>query len=379
MKTIADVIIIGGGIVGCASAYYLKKKGVKDIVVLEGSDSIGHGASSRNGGGVRQSGRDTRELGLAMTAVQKFWPTLSEELGRDVEYTQKGNLRLGKTQAHIKKLTALKESCEAGGLKLDMISGDEVRKIAPCMSEDVIGASFCPTDGHANPLVATLAYYMKDLELGVRFFTGAFVDHLEKVHDKVRKVCLKDGTIFEAGDIILAAGYDSRRIMNSVGLDVPMNPLVDCALVTEMEPEMFPQMLGTAAADFYGHQTRHGSFVFGAESGLEEYMEVKDPNDQRQQHAATLGASCRAIESWIPALAKAKIVRSWSGILDCTKDGVCVLGRPEEAEGLILACGFNGHGFGTAPAVGYIMAQEVVGEKPITDIGPLRYERFYEI
>lgn len=379
MKTTADVIIIGGGIVGCASAYYLKKKGVKDIIVLEGSPSIGHGASSRNGGGVRQSGRDPRELGLAMTAVQKFWPTLSEELGRDVEYTQKGNLRLGKTEAHIKKLTALKESCEAGGLKLDMISGDEVRKIAPCMSEDVIGASFCPTDGHANPLVATLAYYMKDLELGVRFFTEAFVDHLEKVHDKVRKVILKDGTVFEAGDVILAAGYDSRRIMNSVGLDVPMTSLVDCALVTEMEPEMFPQMLGTAAADFYGHQTRHGSFVFGAESGLEEYMEVKDPNDQRQQNAATLGASCRAIESWIPALAKAKIVRSWTGILDCTKDGVCVLGRPKEADGLILACGFNGHGFGTAPAVGYIMAQTVVGEKPITDIEPLRYERFYEI
>ncbi len=379
MKTTADVIIIGGGIVGCASAYYLKKKGVKDIIVLEGSPSIGHGASSRNGGGVRQSGRDPRELGLAMTAVQKFWPTLSEELGRDVEYTQKGNLRLGKTEAHIKKLTALKESCEAGGLKLDMISGDEVRKIAPCMSEDVIGASFCPTDGHANPLVATLAYYMKDLELGVRFFTEAFVDHLEKVHDKVRTVILKDGTVFEAGDVILAAGYDSRRIMNSVGLDVPMTSLVDCALVTEMEPEMFPQMLGTAAADFYGHQTRHGSFVFGAESGLEEYMEVKDPNDQRQQNAATLGASCRAIESWIPALAKAKIVRSWTGILDCTKDGVCVLGRPKEADGLILACGFNGHGFGTAPAVGYIMAQTVVGEDPITDIEPLRYERFYEI
>ena len=103
MKTTADVIIIGGGIVGCASAYYLKKKGVKDIIVLEGSPSIGHGASSRNGGGVRQSGRDPRELGLAMTAVQKFWPTLSEELGRDVEYTQKGNLRLGNTEAHIKK------------------------------------------------------------------------------------------------------------------------------------------------------------------------------------------------------------------------------------------------------------------------------------
>ena len=242
-----------------------------------------------------------------------------------------------------------------------------------------MGASFCPTDGHANPLVATLAYYLKDIELGVHFLTGAKVEALERVRGRVRKVILKDGTVLEAGDIVTAAGYDSRRIIQSIGLDIPMTALVDCALVTEMEPEMFPQMLGTAAADFYGHQTKHGSFVFGSESGLEEFMDVKDPNDMSMQHPATLGASCRAIEGWIPALAKAKIVRSWSGILDMTKDGVCVLGRPKEADGLVLACGFNGHGFGTAPAVAYIIAQTVVGEEPICDIKPLRYERFYEV
>ena len=102
MKVTADVIIVGGGVVGCAAAYYLAKKGVKDVIVLEASESIGHGGSSRNGGGVRQSGRDVRELPYAIYAVQNMWPTLSEELGMDVEYYQKGNLRLGKTEAHLK-------------------------------------------------------------------------------------------------------------------------------------------------------------------------------------------------------------------------------------------------------------------------------------
>lgn len=375
MKTTADVIIIGGGIVGCASAYYLAKRGIRDVIVLEGSDSIGHGGSSRNGGGCRQSGRDPRELGLAMTAVQKFWPCLSEELGVDTEYTRKGNLRLGKTEAHMKKLQALADACAKGGLELKMIDGDEVRQINPYMSDEVIGASFCPTDGHANPLTTTLGFYLKSLSMGVRYFTGAKVHALEKKRGKVRKVILNDGTVFEGGDIILAAGYESRAVMNTVGLDLPMTALVDCALVTEMQPYMFPQMLGTAAADFYGHQTKHGSFVFGSESGLEEFIDCS-PSDMSVQHPATLGASCRAIESWIPALKNAKIVRSWSGILDCTKDGVCVLGRPEETPGLILACGFNGHGFGTAPAVGYIMSQIVAGEEPICDIEPLKYERF---
>ena len=96
MKHTAEAVIIGGGIIGCASAYYLAKKGCS-VIVLEGSDYIGNGGSSRNGGGVRQSGRDPREIPMVMWGIQNVWPTLSEELGVDVEYTQKGNLRLGKT------------------------------------------------------------------------------------------------------------------------------------------------------------------------------------------------------------------------------------------------------------------------------------------
>ena len=101
MNKTADVIIIGGGVVGCAAAYYLAKRGIHNVIVLEATKSIGHGGSGRNGGGVRQSGRDVRELPYAMYGIQHLWPTLSEELGVDVEYTQKGNLRLGKTEAHL--------------------------------------------------------------------------------------------------------------------------------------------------------------------------------------------------------------------------------------------------------------------------------------
>ena len=116
MKKTADVIIIGGGVVGCAAAYYLAKSGTKNVIVLESTKSIGHGGSCRNGGGVRQSGRDVRELPYAMYGIQHMWPTLSEELGVDVEYTQKGNLRLGKTEAHLKKLQTLADNAKKVGL-----------------------------------------------------------------------------------------------------------------------------------------------------------------------------------------------------------------------------------------------------------------------
>ena len=127
MNNTADVIIIGGGIVGCATAYYLAKSGTKNVIVLESTKSIGHGGSCRNGGGVRQSGRDVRELPYAMYGIKHLWPTLSEELGVDVEYTQKGNLRLGKTEEHLKKLKTLADNAKKAGLGVEMVDAKEVQ------------------------------------------------------------------------------------------------------------------------------------------------------------------------------------------------------------------------------------------------------------
>lgn len=375
MSNTADVVIIGGGVVGCAAAYYLAKAGNTNVIVLEGTKSIGHGGSSRNGGGVRQSGRDVRELPYAMYGIKHLWPTLSEELGVDVEYTQKGNLRLGKTEAHLEKLQTLAKNAQSVGLDVRMVDAKEVKEICPYLSDDIIGASWCPTDGHANPLTTTLGYYKRALEMGVRFYTDAEVTELRKVKGKVRKVILKDGTVFEGENIILAAGYESRYIARTVGVDVPMTRLIDECLVTEMQPHMFDIMLGTAGADFYGHQAKHGSFVFGSDCGYEEVTDMTDPS-KLITNAMTLSASCRAIMGYVPALKDAKIVRSWCGWLDNAFDGVPFISKVDEAEGLILACGFTGHGFGTAPAVGLMLSQMVAGEDTVVDITPLRYDRF---
>lgn len=378
MNNTADVIIIGGGVVGCAAAYYLAKAGHSNVIVLEATKSIGHGGSSRNGGGVRQSGRDVRELPYAMYGIKHLWPTLSEELGVDVEYTQKGNLRLGKTEAHLKKLKTLADNAQSVGLDVRMVDAKEVQEICPYLSKDIIGASWCPTDGHANPLTTTLGYYKRALEMGVRFYTDAPVAELRKVRGKVRQVVIKDGTVLEAEQIILAAGYESRYIARTIGVDIPMTRLIDECLVTEMQPKMFDIMLGTAGADFYGHQSHHGSFVFGSDSGYEEVTDMDDPS-KLVTNSLTLSASCRAIMDYVPALKDAKVVRNWCGWLDDAFDGVPFISKVEEAPGLILACGFTGHGFGTAPAVGLMLSQMVAGEETIVDISALRYDRFMPI
>lgn len=374
MNNTADVIVIGGGVVGCATAYYLAKKGVKNVIVLEADKSIGHGGSSRNGGGVRQSGRDVRELPYAIYAVQNMWPHLSEELGVDVEYYQRGNLRLGKTETHLKKLEKLASNARSLGLDMNVVDGKTVKEICPYLSDDIIGASWCPTDGHANPMMTTLAYYKRSTEMGVRYFTEAKAKELRKIKGKIRKVVLESGEIFEAETVIVAAGYESRYITRSVGIDVPMTRYFEEALVTEMQPHMFDIMLGTADADFYGHQAQHGSFVFGSESGLEEATDMS-PNDLKT-NSLTVSAGCRAIMGYIPLLADAKIVRTWGGWLDNCYDGVPVISKVDEVPGLIIACGFTGHGFGTAPSVGLMLSQMVVGEDTVVDISALRYDRF---
>lgn len=373
MKTTAEVIIVGGGVVGNVAAYYLAKRGV-EVIVLEGSDSIGHGGSSRNGGGVRQSGRDVRELPYAIYGIKNIWPTLSEELGVDVEYVRKGNLRLGLNEDHIKILEGLTANAQGLGLDVTMVSAEEVKDICPHLSDQVVGASWCPTDGHANPMKTTLAYFKRARELGVTFISGAKVTAIKKIRGKARQVVVEDGTIFEGEHIILAAGYESRFVADSVGINIPMYPYFGSAIVTEAQPKMFDIMLGVATAEIYGHQCAHGSFVFGSGTGLEP---TKKPDmDDLKLMSLEGSANCRGIMKYVPKLKDAKIVRTWGGWMDMTPDGVPVISPVEEVPGLIIACGMCGHGFGTAPAVGYMLSQMVVGEKTVCDLMPLRYDRF---
>ena len=372
MTKTADVIVIGSGVIGCAAAYYMAKKGMS-VLVLDQDESVGNGGSSRNGGGVRQSGRDPRELPLAIYGVENVWPTLSDELGVDVEYHKEGNLRLGKTETHKQILTGLTEKAVACGLNVRMIDAEEVRKINPYLSEEVTCASWCPTDGHANPLTTTLGFYKNARALGVVFHMGEKVVKLEKVHGKLRRVCTKT-TVYEADQVLVAAGYASRVLTQTVGIDVPMREELIEALVTEAEPKMFPQMLGTADADFYGHQTNHGSFVFGGATGMEST--VLD-NGTNRTSSLTAPCICRGIMKYVPKLADAKIVRTWAGYEDLSIDGIPVISKVEEVPGLLLACGFTGHGFGISPVVGQLLAQLAAGETPMLSLQEFRYDRFH--
>lgn len=379
MMTKADVIVIGAGIVGNATAYYLAKKG-KSVIVLEASDYIGNGGSSRNGGGVRQSGRDPRELPLMKYGVENIWPGLSKELGVDTEYTQEGNLRLGKTEKHMEILQKLADGANKCGVDVRMLDAAEVKKINPYLSDAVIGASWCPTDGHANPLTTTLGFYKKARELGANFITGAPVS---KLLTKGGKICGVEAgtddekTVFEAETVVVAAGYESNEILNTVGITIPMRKKLLQCLVTEAEPQMFKQMLGTAAADFYGHQTKHGSFVFGGHDGYEDYANRLNDNNTYPPSTADFVSACsRGITGYFPLLENAKVVRSWAGYEDYASDAICTVSKVDEVPGLYVECSFTGHGFGIGPSAAYNIAELICTGKSPVDLSAYKYNRF---
>lgn len=366
---IADVIIVGAGIAGNSAAYYCSKKGLSVIVLEE--EMIGHGGSSRNGGGARQSGRDIRELPLAMFAARNLWPNLSDELGIDTGYRQGGYLYCGYNEKDMEQMKERQRVASKAGLKVEVLKGREIQQFNPHVSDRVVCATWCETDGIASPLTAPLALYKGARERGVRFITGEKVTKINLIKGAARQVVTENGNIYEGGKIIIAAGYGGREIINTVGLDVPIFKRLVDVIVTESVPFMFSHMIG-GANGYYGHQTDHGSFVFGNSTGRENCMaELKDmvSTEYNPSHI------CRTVAQDLPELADIKVIRTWSGWIDMCTDGVPIIGEVSEIPDLIIDIGATGHGFCPGPAVGYVMAELANGETPSVDISKLGYDR----
>ena len=262
MINTADVIVIGSGIVGSATAYELAKRGLR-VTVLEKYTNVGDGASSRNGAGVRLGGRVSPEAELAAKAIYEIWPTLGEELDADLEYVRAGSLTLAHSESQIASLDKKLAKDRKAGAPSQLVDGKEAREICPYLSDYVEKAVWSEMDGHANPMVTTLAYYRAARRLGVRYITGENVVALEKRQGRIRRVITEAGTVYEADKVVLAAGFNSRRIAKTVGLWIPFLKRVDECLITEVQPPMFQVRVSCADGNFYGSQTKHGSFIFG--------------------------------------------------------------------------------------------------------------------
>jgi sarcosine oxidase subunit beta len=370
MTTKTDIVIIGGGVMGCAIAYNLAKEGLKPVVI-EKSD-IGGEASGSNGGGVRQSARNLKEMPLAMESIQ-IYGQLHEELGMDVEYVREGNLRLCTSEEEIEAMRQAVENQKKVGLELEMLDRKQVLEINPHVGEKIIGASFCPTDGHVNPFLVTYGFFLKAKSLGARFYTHEEAKEIRMQKGRVTGV-VTDKNTFETDLVVDAAGVAGRKVANMVGLDLPMRPVFSEALITEAYPPLFKQMVGHAKGLFYGRQTAHGSFFWGGFVGTEQFIY----REGKPLFHYIGPAISEMVIDFFPVLKDLNVIRMWSGLIAQMSDAIPVLGFAQEVPGFAFATGFSGHGFGLAPVIGRLISELIMDCKTSIPINDFCYGRFHK-
>jgi len=368
-----DAVIIGGGISGTAAAYELARSGASVTLVEKGS--LASMASGWTLAGVRQSGRHPAELPLAQAAVRR-WETLSEELETDLEYRQEGNLRLARTPQEVEIIARMVEEQRALGLELSFLPDNQaVRQAAPALSEAVLAAAYCPTDGHANPNAAVYAFATAAERAGARILTQTSVTGIEVTGGRVRGVQTTAGPL-AAEAVAIAAGVYSDQLCAAVGLNWPLSITHVSVVQTAPLPALLKQVLGVANADFAGRQEVGGRLRMTTATGPWTWPEGELQADDVQPPAQSLGQIIERASLVLPAVAQARVARVWGGLIAMTPDGLPVIERSPEIEGLVIAAGFSGHGFCLGPVTGRLICELVKGEEPSLPLAPFRRTRF---
>ncbi|HHY35615.1 MAG TPA: FAD-binding oxidoreductase [Firmicutes bacterium] len=370
MRSTADAVIIGGGVIGSSIAYHLAKEGMRNVVLLE-RYSFCTGSTGRCGAGVREQWGSERNCRLAQASINAF-EHLAEELGYegDIEFKQKGYLILAHTEKEweqFKKNVALQNSL---GIASKLLTPQEAKEIVPILNTDgMLGATYNKRDGHCNPFHTTWAYAQAARRLGVelQYFTEATGIRLEG--GRVAAVNTTRGTI-STPVVINAAGPWAKPVAQMVGVDLPVYTQRHQILATEPTGPIIDPMVMSFSIGIYCQQTPHGSVVMG----------MGDPNEPKGYDIGSswefLREMSRIILRLLPALESLKVVRQWSGLYTVTPDAHPILGGVPGIDGYYQAVGFSGHGFMLAPAVGRIISELVVGKTPFIDITGLDLGRF---
>ena len=329
--------------------------------------------------GVRQSGRDPAELPLARAAVE-IWQTLEARLGAPTGYVQGGNLRLARDEAEAEIIADLVTSQTDAGLPMELLDNKSAREIAPVLSDKPLCASWCATDGHADPVATVEAYRAAAERSGVRFRTGAHVTgvRVTRAGGSARFVALEtvEGPIF-AATCLLAAGVQTNDLLNGLGQRIPLTlPMVSVFQTVPM-PACLGPVIGVANADLAVRQQIDGCLRFtgGAElTGAP--LDLSGDAPSVHPPAASLARTIGLVSAVLPMVAQSAIARVWGGLLDLTPDALPVLDRVPDVGGLFVAAGFSGHGFGIGPAIGPALAALVLGQSSEISLDAFRFDRF---
>ena len=367
------IVVIGGGITGCAAAAELAREG--HAVTLLEKHSIAAMASGWTLGGVRQSGRDPAELPLARAAIA-LWDGLAASLGVDVEYRRSGNLRLARTPAEVEVIRALVSTQRALGLDLAFLPDNAaVRAVAPAISAAVLAASYCQTDGHANPVKTTQAFARFARSHGAAIREDVAAVAIAVTGERVTGVESSAGFI-PADRVIIAAGINTPALLSALGADLPLSIRIVNVVQSEPLPPALLPAFGVANADCAGRQEVDGRLRFT--SGGEAW--AGDPAQWSERGLAPSAADVRSVVERVahvlPIAGRGRIARTWGGLIDMTPDALPVIDCLARPSGVVIAAGFSGHGFCLGPISGLLCADLALGRVPRHDLSAFRLGRF---
>jgi sarcosine oxidase, subunit beta len=349
----AEVAIVGAGIMGLAISYHLARRGLTDQVVFERS-YLAHGASGRNGGGVRQQWSTASNIRLMQASVARC-RDFAKEIGVNVWFRQGGYLFLARTRAEVERLQRNIDVQNRCGLATRMLDPDQARDVVPELdTSGVLAAAFNPSDGILFPWPFLWGYAQKATAMGVKLYTFTDVTGIDRNQDGSYQVHSSRGSV-RARRVINAAGAWSGAIARMVGVDLPTYAIRHEICSSEPLKPFLGPMVSELSSGLYFSQSMRGEIVGGVS------LHDEGPTLSMGSRLTFLGHYARRLVALMPILGDIKVLRQWAGPYDMSPDGNPILGEPADRPGFFLACGFVGHGFMMAPIVSELYAEWLTG------------------
>jgi len=372
----AEVVIIGGGIVGSSIAYHLTQAGCKDVLVIERESAQGKGSTGKSMGGVRAQFSMPISIQMSLYSIP-FYASFDQTLGFPAGYRPQGYLFCATTDKHLAYLRANYEKQVALGLKhARLITADEIRSMFPQLrSDDIIGGSFCSTDGFVDPYSAMIGFMSWAADHGAKLGKHTEVTGIHCDAQGITEVITNRGPI-ATRKVVNAAGAWAAAIAKMAGIDLPVQPLRRMLVPTEPF-DQFPHtapMIIDMSTGFHFRPEALGFLL--AWNDPEETPGYKTDFEPTFIEKILTRAADR-----VPIFENLAVnpKRGWAGLYEMTPDHHPILGEVPELPGFFLANGFSGHGVMHAPATGKILSDLILtGKTDLIDISLLALSRFAE-
>ncbi len=369
MRKAYDIVIIGGGIIGLSTAWYLAEAGAGTILVLE-KDRLGEGSTGRCAGGIRLQFSTEINILFSLNSMAVY-EQFEQEFGKDIGFKRHGYLFLATEKEEMEQLERNHTLQNSHGVPSELMDQSELSERWPFLNvSDLRGGAFCSRDGYAGPYEAVQGFYHRGRDRGVDYLEDAEVTAIETDKGRVTTVRTMDHS-FASGAVIVASGAYSAKVAALAGVEIPVKPyrrqLFFTAPFTAL-PSAFPLTIDYHSGWYFrregvglllaGSQDRHSSF------------------DTHTDYDAICFSAEHGVHR-VPVIEGCEIQGGWGGSYDITPDCHAILGASEELQGLYLACGFSGHGFMHAPAAGKVVAEIIThGHSETIDASALNPGRF---